>query len=99
MEQLSFDEAKRLSIKKWEMHVRGNGESMKVYEDLELNNLLFNCGFCERHLDISGNCDKCEFARVAGECGEEDALFTKWTDDPTKDNAQEILDVIINLKE
>lgn len=104
MERLSFEEAKRLAIKKWQMHVNCNGFDMDAWADDELYNLECTCGFCERQCYLDGNilkrqCDGCEFGKVAGACTVRGSLYDKWLRKGTKHNAQKILDVIKNLKE
>ena len=95
-EQLSFTEAKRLGIKKWQMHVDAGGHSNLTYKDEELRCLLGSCGFCERWKE---KCKKCEFGKVAGKCDSEGSLFDDWVFNYTKENAEKILNVIKNLKE
>ena len=96
-EQLSFTEAKRLGIKKWQMHVDAGGFSREIYDDVELMGLWGCCGFCERW---KVKCEKCEFSKVAGECnGGGLDLFHIWSCDTTKENAEKILNVIKNLEE
>lgn len=98
-EQLSFQEAKRLSIKKWKMHVDAGGFCDGVDNDNELKHLPCNCGFCERWMRIS--CDNCEFGKIAGVCQSEgySDLYSKWTMCFSVESAQKILDTIINLEE
>ena len=103
MERLSFEEAKRLSVKKWQMHVYAGGCDKDVGTDKELYNLLCHCGFCERHKSKVKypylNCNNCEFGKVAGVCPNEGSLHDEWFWAQTKENAQKILDVIKNLEE
>lgn len=94
--QLSFSEAKRLGIKKWQMHVDAGGYSDEVYEDKELKCLRGHCGFCERW---EVKCKNCEFGKVAGKCDSEGSLFDYWSYICTKENAERILNVIKNLEE
>lgn len=96
MERLSFEEAKRLSIKKWQMHVNCNGFDMCVGKDEELGKLICTCGFCERW---QMQCQHCEFAKVTGACGYVNSSYNKWFSNRTKYKAQKILDVIKNLEE
>jgi len=102
--RLSFAEAKRLGIKKWQKHVKAGGESYSIYRDEELNDLIFYCGFCERHSTLIDDgrkcvdCTDCEFGKVAGIC-EEGSLYINWCKDSSLENAQKILDVIENLEE
>ena len=103
MERLSFEEAKRLSIKKWQMHVDADGLNLEVKTDKELSELISNCGFCERHFYVSRydpfNCSDCEFGKVGGFCWCNGSLYHKWYWSYSKESAQKILDVIKNLEE
>ena len=94
-EQLSLSEAKRLSIKKWQLHVDAGGYSESVENDKELQ-ILANCGFCERW---EYDCKKCEFGKIGGECSSINSLFNKWLLKHTKYRAGKILNVIKNLEE
>ena len=92
--QLSFKEAKRLGIKKWQMHVDAGGHSNLTYKDEELRCLLGSCGFCERW---KMNCEKCEFGKVGGYCHCRGSLFNKWVLQPTKENAEKITAILIEI--
>ena len=103
MERLSFEEAKRLSVKKWQMHADAGGYDLLAAFDRELCLLDCNCGFCERHkpdgLFSVSDCNNCELGKVAGKCTVIGSLYDKWYREKTKGNAQKILDVIKNLEE
>lgn len=91
-EQLSFKEAKRLSIIKWEAHVKAGGDEWNL--PLELRKLTCNCGFCERwNLD----CLFCEFGKVAGYCTIDNSIYDIWQYDRTSHNAQLILNIIKSM--
>ena len=98
MTQLSLKEAKRLSIIKWEAHVKAGGFCVQL--PVEIHKLRSKCGFCERWKDstlkFGVNCEKCEFAKVAGICESEDEkdLFSIWEIYDTVENAQAILNII-----
>jgi len=96
MGRLSFEEAKRLSIKKWQKHVNCNGFDIYIETDEELGKLCCTCGFCERW---QMRCQYCEFGKVAGKCSSADSLHAEWCMYNTKKSAQKILDVIKNLEE
>lgn len=82
--QLSFKEAKRLSIIKWEAHAsHSNGYNPFIKHDHRIEELLHGCGFCERNkkdIDYSfeKDCDKCEFGKIAGKCNDDNSLFNNW---------------------
>ena len=101
MEQLSFEEAKRLSIFKWEAHAKHvNGYNPLAKYDYRLEKLRHSCGFCERYKkedDFYKYCNRCEFGASAGYCQEKDSLFDKWVKKASSEKAQAILDVIRNL--
>ena len=103
MEQLSFEEAKRLSIKKWEIIVKNDGESCidLLENDKELVKLRSHCGFCER-MSIGYyllKCEECEFGKISGDCHKNNSYFRIWQLNKNKENAQNILEIIKNLKE
>ena len=101
-EQLSFDEAKRLSIIKWEAIVNANGNKCDLPEEVE--NLNGKCGFCERYNAQIGNyhknCPQCEFGKSAGICFKTDSLFMRYsiTDNNKLKAAKQILEIIKSLK-
>jgi len=96
MTQLSLKEAKRLSIIKWEAHVKAGGYCYPL--PIELRNLKAGCGFCERWLKEAtdrSKCKNCEFGKLAGICFEPDSLFCKWNED--LETATEILNIIKSI--
>jgi len=98
-EQLSFKEAKRLSILKWEHIVKANGANCYP---LECANLKCHCGFCERW-DWQGEqkiCEtQCELGMQIGVCCDNDSLYDKWNGDECVETAQAMLDAIKSVKE
>lgn len=88
MEQLSFEEAKRLSILKWKILSTYEGEftSMFLILPKECINLLYCCGFCERWRRKENDpgfllmsCFHCEFGEIAGKCSDEGhSLYALW---------------------
>lgn len=102
-ERLSFTEAKRLSLKKWIKIAKNPEKHENIFIDLywkdpEIRNLSFGCGFCERWKAL-GYCQFCEFGMVAGKCSVEGSLFRNFIEQPTKEKAFTILEIINNLKE
>lgn len=96
-EQLSLSEAKRLSILKWEAHVKAGGYCPDLPS--ELDNLLARCGFCERYLKYEATneeCVRCEFGKLAGICFNEGSLWYMWNKD--LETAQKILDIINSIE-
>lgn len=101
--KISFEEAKRLSILRWQAIVDHN----PVPE--ECKNITCFCGFCERHdfqlyNEINLECNDCEFGKAAGKCTNDDSLYGLWTlldeeDDEYKTQSLKILDVIKSLEE
>lgn len=100
---LSFKEAKRLSIIKWEAIVNSNGIIKNL--PIEVENLIAKCGFCERYNADSSNyqinCTQCEFGKKAGICFKQESLFMIYS---TSSNdklrvAKLILEVIKSLKD
>ena len=98
MKQMSFDEAKRLSMIKWDMLSRGFRIS-ELDSNEEIRLLIANCGFCERHQQY---CENCEFGKAAGICQSPDSLFGKWRTASVEERplvAKEILTLILCIKE
>lgn len=66
MEQLSFEEAIRLSIKKWKLVAKHGWMKAcdKISLDNELSILFANCGMCERYkTEVNKtDCTQCEFS-------------------------------------
>jgi len=101
MGQLSLSEAKRLSIKKWEMIVANGGKlEINVLIDSELRELICYCGFCHRH---SYNCTPCELnqerfgSTFCLGCKRINHPFMRWNMDNTTENAQAVLDLIKSI--
>lgn len=104
-EQLSFEEAKRLSIIKWEATIEQGGDMYDI--PLKIQPLKHYCGFCQRHKIINNDiyekdCNNCEFGKVAGECVLGDSLFNNWfisNNEYKVLKAKRILECIKSLKE
>ena len=112
-EQLSFDEAKILSIIKWTKIVEllendNSFDNCNITDFLrqmpELSQLVAKCGFCERYIkNVSFNvgCAICEFGIETGCCFNDFSLFTNYTESfrHTKLRyAKQILETIKSLK-
>ena len=101
-ERLSFEEAKRLSIIKWEAIVNAKGVKCDLPKEVE--NLNGKCGFCERYNAQIGNyhknCTQCEFGKKAGICFKYESLFMAYsiTDNNKLKVAKQILEIIKSLK-
>ena len=107
-EQLSFEEAKRLSIIKWKAIVKAKGESswMFLHSIDELKDLAAHCGFCERwkfdENPTKFHCSRCEYGIVAGQCYNHNTLFWQFQNGRSSDDlnkAKQILKIIKSLKE
>ena len=93
--KLTKKQAKELSIKKWEYIVENGGSSHGLIDALpELSGLLYECGYCEKYRD----CGDCPISLKKGKfkycCGNFLHPWTNWCDNPTKANAQRVLDLI-----
>lgn len=95
MKRITYEEAIDLSLEKWERHVKAGGIDVSVFDDKKFKYLLAYCGFCDFH---DGFCRKCEFGAKAGDCGMRSSLNGIWVNSKTKKNAQNILDVISEIK-
>ena len=91
-EQLSFDEAKILSIIKWTKIVEllendNSFDNCNITDFLrqmpELSQLVAECGFCERYIknvSFEVGCAICEFGIETGYCTNEFSLFSNYTE-------------------
>ena len=92
MTQLSLKEAKRLSIIKWESHVKAVGDEW--HYPSEIRSLCCHCGFCERW---NMECEQCEFGKIAGDCTEDNSIYNLWYCDRNIENDQAILEIIKSI--
>ena len=92
MTQPSLKEAKRLSIIKWEAHVKAGGDEW--HYPSEIRSLCCHCGFCERW---NMECEQCEFGKIAGDCTKNSSLYSLWCYDRNIENAQSILNIIKSI--
>lgn len=108
--EISIAEAKRLSIIKWEMIVKQNGDDKGTDEHPELKKLNNNCGFCERwryptnkvgEYNTGSDCGKCEFAKAQGTyCSNDDIpnVYTEWCDsDYPSSESKQLAQQILDL--
>jgi len=96
--KLSFEEAKRLSIIKWELYVNHNGYTSNL--PTELDELQSNCGLCELHkTKFWHDCDECELSIAGQACYKKDSLYNLWLENRSKQNAKNVLNFIKSLKE
>lgn len=89
-------EAKRLSILKWEYIIAQDGSEDELIEAIpELVELISNCGYCEKYVALFDNCPKCPLTIIEANCCEYTHPFYKWFHTRTKENAQAVLDLIL----
>lgn len=99
--RISLEEAKYLSLTKWEKIVDNGGKN--CLSGTLLDNYGTEEGFCLRHRSYTENyinCDDCELCEIIGECGTESAFRTKWyfsKDDVKLSYAQQMLDAIKSI--
>lgn len=96
--KLTFREAKRLSILKWEQIVKDKGKLIHENLPKEVKSLFNNCGMCELRHNQGKGCDTCELIRYYKDercCG---AAFENWLYNQNKKNAQAVLDVVKSIK-
>lgn len=106
--KLSLEEAVRLSKVKWEYIVENFGSPDGLIEAIpELRELKANCGYCEyylvQHPNPMHNCTNCPLAPENYDWEDEDTgcsyvhhLYRTWAFNSTTENAQKVLDMIIN---
>ena len=112
-EQLSFEEAKRLSIIKWteivELLENNNSISNMAINDIlkqmsEISELDAYCGFCERYvknISFKKGCVICEFGIETGFCMNDFSLFSNYKESfgyRKLGFAKQILETIKSLK-
>ena len=112
-EQLSFEEAKILSIIKWtkivELLENDNSiNNMAIIDILkqipEISKLISNCGFCERYIknvSFKVDCAICEFGIETGYCMNDFSLFSNYKESfgyRKLGFAKQILETIKSLK-
>lgn len=104
--QLSFEEAKRLSIIKWKAIIEQDGILTKVPE--EIKGLRSHCGFCQRHMIFNDpindrDCNNCELGKRAMPCTQKNSGYELWYSAKSETNrihfAKQLLDTIKQLKE
>jgi hypothetical protein len=105
---MTKEEAKEWAIKKWQYIVDNNGSSMGISKAIpKLEEFINVCSYCELYFYISNEifeyCVGCPLI-VESEnydygnsgCGQKNSLYDIWYKDSTKENAQKVLDLIIN---
>ena len=93
--KITLKEAKRLSILKWEMVVKGKIDN--VCEQPELMKLKHYCGFCELFWDEQ--CKGCPlFIDDKMSCNHHDHPFNKWAHGEDIYHAKDVLNLVINSK-
>jgi hypothetical protein len=103
---MTKEEAKELCIKKWEYIVENDGDDSRLIMDMpELNNLVNQCAYCELYIGDRVNerlfCKECplninENQRFYCGCNTDGHPFMKWNNEPNKETAQAVLDLIKN---
>lgn len=91
--ELTKKKAKELSIKKWEYIVSNEGSSKGLTDKYpELENLDAECGYCEKYNNVCNGCP----LRLNNKfpCGNPLHPWKKWSSNPTKANAQKVLNLI-----
>jgi hypothetical protein len=96
-------EADRLVLLKWIWLAKNSDHSYElgnrlVYEIPLLENLLNQCGYCEKYITHENKyrCSKCPIYKYDAKqgCMRKTSLYQKWGNDSTKENANEMLKFI-----
>lgn len=99
--QLSLEEAKRLSILKWDAHVQSGGFCEHKDLPVAVQKLKSHCGFCQRWRIAETypfqGCTLCELGKITGRCTEDESLWSQWADKSSIQNATSILLAIKTL--
>jgi len=107
--EITFSEAKRLSLKHWDAIIANNGVKLPLDQlDPEIRNLTNQCGFCEKYMNLKSDddmkpCETCPLAKgydlmqVPGAvCGMDDHQYLVWFENQTAENALVVRDMIEN---
>ncbi len=107
--ELTKKQAKEFSIKKWEYIVKNNGNSNDLVTNIpELKVLNNQCGYCQKYVDTISrtlnDCAECPIRPKIKDYDDYDFLgcsqfshpYNVWGKNPTKENAQLLLDLIKN---
>lgn len=91
MEKLTFEEAKELSVQKWEYIVNNDGKKKGLKKAIPIVKKMYNnCPMCQYHFiqeDIS--CRDCLYDLTCH------TSYQNWDENKTKENAQIVLGQII----
>lgn len=97
MRKLTLKQAKNLSLKKWELIVVQEGSDEGIEEHPNFKNLVNNCGLCQRYIPTeNGVCGDCPLTSDRIGCCIE---FFRWRDDPSKETAEAVLNLIRLIEE
>jgi recombinational DNA repair protein RecR len=97
---MTLEEAKKLVILKWTYIVQNNGSYYGLLQNIsELKDLNGNCAYCE--LFMNKGCKGCpicpsEIMDNGSGCRQVDHPFDIWYYNKNRENAQAVLDLIIN---
>jgi hypothetical protein len=90
-------QSKALSIKKWKWIVDNNGKYKGLTDAMpELKELVSECSFCEVYFSTFQMCRYCPLANdnFVG-CPNTMHPYSIWRNDQTKENAQDMLNLIL----
>lgn len=88
---LTEENAKEYAIMKWQYIVDNNGSREGLLEKYPvLKELKANCSYCELYV-----CDNCPIGTM-GDCTSGSHPWCRWKNLETKENAQKVLDLILN---
>ena len=93
-------QAKDSAIKKWQWIVDNDGKYGNILEVLtELNDLEYECSYCDLYRTFELTCQYCplsSYQRLG--CKLKTHPYSIWRIDQTKENAQAMLNLILNSK-
>lgn len=103
---MTFSEAKRLSLLKWEFlkkfDYKSNSYGALIKTFPELEKLAHYCGFCERHKKDS-DCKKCPIDKAGEGCYIHNSIFSLWalfnTPELKRKYASDMYNLILSLEE
>lgn len=97
---MTIHEAYELCVKKWTYIVENNGSDEGTIDKFpELDKMKAECPYCELfNPPFDEECAGCPLNINRVICYDEDSTYGRYYDNPTKETAQAVLDLIIKTK-
>lgn len=96
---MTVQEAYGWAVKKWEYIVNNDGNTEGLFHSIpELDSFETGCAYCELFVNRLTNCQGCPLSQNGLTCIGNGHPYDDWDANPTKENAQKVLDLIIKTK-